>query len=247
MVALAGVVCVFVMGIQPAASQPNDNERKVRICHATSAEKNPYVSNEPAIANNGDLHGGHLDKEHQGPVFPGAGWGDIIPPYEYVDDKGLTQIFAGYNWTPRGQAIWENGCEGALRVLVPMLECVDAAPGGGFLAHFGFQNPNPDQVVAPLRTRSSPTRRIEANRRYLSRAGSMDAFQAASTGPELTWKLTGNQVTASRDSKACRGSITVLKVLDPSNDPGRFRLQIDHATPGDTPAVGAAGQPARSL
>ena len=150
MVALAGMVCVFVVGIQPAASQPNDNEKKVRICHATSAATNPYVSNEPAIANNGDLPAATLTKNIRGPVFPAAGWGDIIPPYEYVDDKGLTQIFPGYNWTPRGQAIWENGCEGALRVLVPILECVDAAPGGGFLAHFGYQNPNPDQVVAPF-------------------------------------------------------------------------------------------------
>ena len=46
-VALAAMVCVFVVGIQPAASQPNDNEKKVRICHATSAETNPYVENEP--------------------------------------------------------------------------------------------------------------------------------------------------------------------------------------------------------
>jgi hypothetical protein len=59
--ALAAMVCVFVLGIQPAASQPNVNEKKVRICHATSAEKNPYEENEPAIANNGDLQGGHLD------------------------------------------------------------------------------------------------------------------------------------------------------------------------------------------
>ena len=70
MVALAGMVCVFVVGIQPAASQPNDNEKKVRICHATSAETNPYIENEPAIANNGDLNGGHLD--HTGPGLPGG-------------------------------------------------------------------------------------------------------------------------------------------------------------------------------
>ena len=49
--------------------------------------------------------GGSLD--HAGPVFPGADWGDIIPPYSYVDSSGTTQIFPGYNWTPDGQAIWE--------------------------------------------------------------------------------------------------------------------------------------------
>ena len=89
MAALAAMVCAFVVGIQPAASQPNDNEKKVRICHATSAETNPYIENEPAIANNGDLNGGHLD--HKGSVFPAADWGDIIPPYDYVDDKGVTR------------------------------------------------------------------------------------------------------------------------------------------------------------
>ena len=69
-----------------------------------------------------------------------------------------------------------------------------------------------------------------------------DAFQAASTGPALTWKLTGNQVTASGDSKpSCRGSITIVKVLHPSSDPGRFHLKIDDATAGDTPAVGDGG------
>src|SRR5688572_28618705 len=39
------------------------------ICHATSAVTNPYIRNAPAIANNGDLEGGHLN--HGGPyVFP---------------------------------------------------------------------------------------------------------------------------------------------------------------------------------
>ena len=169
MLCLAGLVCLSVVGIRPAASQPNDN-KKVRICHATSAEKNPYVSEEPAIANNGDLEGGHLD--HTGPVFPAADWGDIIPPYDYVDADGVAQIFPGYNWTPNGQAIWQNGCEAALKVLVPMLECVDPGPGGGFLAHFGYQNPNPDDVVAPFENTFTPDPgRIEANRRCSSRAG----------------------------------------------------------------------------
>ena len=78
--------------------------KKVRICHATSAVTNPYVRNSPAIANNGDLKGGHLT-EHQGPVFPAANWGDIIPPYTYRTPNGQLQLFVGYNWTAEGQAI----------------------------------------------------------------------------------------------------------------------------------------------
>ena len=89
-----------------AASQ--DNEKKVAVCHATSSKDNPYVSNEPAIGNNGDLQGGHLT--HTGPVYPTAGWGDIIPPYDYVDSGGKLQSFPGYNWEPAGQAIWQHDC-----------------------------------------------------------------------------------------------------------------------------------------
>jgi hypothetical protein len=102
-VVLVGTVMTF---LPPAASQPN--AKKVDICHATSSQKNPYVSEAPAIANNGDLNGGHLD--HTGPVFPGQGWGDIIPPYTYVDAAGASQVFPGYNWSPEGQAIWQEGC-----------------------------------------------------------------------------------------------------------------------------------------
>ena len=85
-----------------------DNEKQVRICHATSSQSNPYVENHPAIENNGDLNGGHLD--HTGPVYPDDGWGDIIPPYKYVDSEGKPQAFPGYNWGGAGQGIWERDC-----------------------------------------------------------------------------------------------------------------------------------------
>ncbi len=88
-------------------------DKKVRICHRTSSESNPYTSLEAAIANNGDLNGGHL--EHTGPVYPADGWGDIIPPYTYVDKNGETQTFPGYNWSDAGQAIYGNGCEPSAR------------------------------------------------------------------------------------------------------------------------------------
>ena len=60
--------------LRPSRTTPEPS-KKVRICHATSSNSNPYVSNEPAIANNGDLQGGHLN--HTGPVYPEKGWGDI--------------------------------------------------------------------------------------------------------------------------------------------------------------------------
>ena len=79
------------------------------------------------IANNGDLTGGHL--EHKGPLYPANDWGDIIPPYLYVDANGQPQTFPGYNWSPAGQAIYQNGCEPPLppqpAAITPVLECVE--------------------------------------------------------------------------------------------------------------------------
>jgi uncharacterized protein DUF11/prealbumin domain-containing protein len=235
--ALAGLFCLSVVGIEPAAS--DTNEKKVQICHATSSQTNPYVSEEPAIANNGDLQGGHLD--HKGPVFPDADWGDIIPPYTYVDENGDTQIFPGYNWTPDGQAIWQNGCKSGKDPMTPILECVEGGPGDGFLAHFGYENPNSDPVVAPLENTFVPDPPNRGQPTVFQPGRWRDVFQAGSTGSAMTWKLTGNEVTASTDSKACQGSITIVKALHPSDDPGRFKLEINGRTPGDTPAVGDGG------
>ena len=90
---------------------PRSPPEKVRICHATNAPDNPYISPDPAIGNNGDLYAGAVISNHKGPVYPAKDWGDIIPPYEYVDKNGETQVFPGYNWTDAGQAIWQHGCE----------------------------------------------------------------------------------------------------------------------------------------
>ncbi|HEX4525442.1 MAG TPA: hypothetical protein VH108_01720 [Gaiellaceae bacterium] len=223
--------------IQPAASTPN--EKQVRICHASSSHTNPYVSEEPAIANNGDLSGGHLN--HTGPVFPGADWGDIIPPYSYVDDNGVTQIFPGYNWSPEGQAIWEYDCTPGREPLIPIVECVETKPGGGFLAHFGYQNPNPDPVVSPAENTFVPDPADRGQPSVFQPGRVKDAFQVDSTGSALTWELTGNQVTAAGDSKPCQGSITIVKALHPSDDPGRFNLEIDGVTAGDAASVGDGG------
>jgi cysteine-rich repeat protein len=88
----------------------------ITICHATSSNSNPYNQQSPNIQNNGDLQGGHLN--HTGGVYPTAGWGDIIPPYDY----GVSGHYAGINWTTEGRAIWNNNCDvssqtGTLRVL----------------------------------------------------------------------------------------------------------------------------------
>ena len=90
--------------------------------------------------------------EPHGPRVPADGWGDIIPPYEYLDKDGKLQTFQGYNWSEAGQAIYENGCEPPApptpKKLVPLLECVEQLDGGKYLAHWGYENKNDTTVEA---------------------------------------------------------------------------------------------------
>ena len=239
---LIGAVPVVLVGtgmtfLQPAASQPN--VKKVEICHATSSTKNPYVLQAPAIANNGDLKGGHLN--HTGPVFPAQGWGDIIPPYDYVDAAGVPQVFPGYNWSPEGQAIWQNGCGPGPAPLTPIVECIEPGAGGGFLAHFGYDNPNADPVADPPDNVFDPLSSDGEQPTVFGPGRVEDAFQVHSDGGDVVWKLTGNRATASKSSPHCQGSITTVKVLNPATDPGRFNLEIDGAVAGGAVKVGDGG------
>ena len=69
-----------------------------------------------------------------------------------------------------------------------------------------------------------------------------DAFQVEFDGSELTWSLTGNKESASRNSRKCPGgSITITKRLVPKDDPGRFALRIDGEVGGGAAAVGDGG------
>jgi hypothetical protein len=214
--------------------------QKVRLCHATNSQGNPYVAQEPAIANNGDLNGGHLG--HVGPVFPADDWGDIIPPYEYVDKNGETQVFPGYNWSEEGQATWQHGCEAppppTPEPITPILECVEATEDR-FLAHFGYQNPNPTTVEPPSSLnffQPAPANRGQPTAFASGRVE--DAFQVEWDGGALRWSVTGNALTVSSGSRRCQASITVVKRLIPADDPGRFDLEIDGFVAGGAAAVG---------
>ncbi|MEV7395759.1 hypothetical protein [Aeromicrobium sp. NPDC092404] len=91
---------------------------KVTICHATSSEANPYVENSPNVSG---ILGGH--DGHDGGVFPTPGWGDIIPPFDNADGS-----FEGQNWTPEGQAIYNNGCAPVGEDPEPLDEATAVAP-----------------------------------------------------------------------------------------------------------------------
>lgn len=80
-------------------------EETVTICHSTASHSNPYIVNTPARSGDVQGHDGH-----EGGVYPADPWGDIIPPFEYVDQAGAPQTYPGKNWTAEGIAIWENDC-----------------------------------------------------------------------------------------------------------------------------------------
>ncbi len=210
----------------------DQDEKKVGICHATGSEDNPFVEQSPAIGNNGDLQGGHLDHPN-----------DIIPPYDYVDPNGNPQTFPGRNWTPENQAIWQNGCRPVTPPdpLTPTLHCVEDT-GDGLLAHFGYRNPNPTSLTPPAsQNRFPPPPEDRGQPATFASGDHDDAFQAELTSDSLTWSLTGNEVTASSDSSRCTGSITVTKRLTPTDDRGRFNLMIDGEIRGTGAAVGDGG------
>lgn len=88
-------------GVTPATASPSAAvERKVTLCHRTASFSNPYV--EITVDQNSVLSQGH--GSHTGGVYPAAGWGDIIPPFDG---------YAGLNWTPEGQTILASGCDAA--------------------------------------------------------------------------------------------------------------------------------------
>ena len=87
----------------PPTSSPTPTPETITICHATAANSNPYITQNPA--KNGDVSG---HDGHNGPVwFDGIieAWGDIIPPFT-LDGRS----YLGQNWTTEGQAFYNNGC-----------------------------------------------------------------------------------------------------------------------------------------
>jgi Domain of unknown function DUF11 len=221
---------------------PEEPSKKVEICHATDSHTNPYVSEDPAIGDNGDLQGGHLN--HTGPVFPADNWGDIIPPYDYIDQDGKLQTFPGYNWTEEGQAIYHNGCDPPAppqpKPLIPILRCVEAT-NGGLLAHFGFENPNTTTIEPPASENFFSPDPADRGQPTSFGTSQGDVVQVNLNGGAVTWHLTGNQATATAGSPRCSGSITVNKQLLPTDDPGVFSLMIDGKVHGGAFEVGNGG------
>ena len=132
--------------------------------------------------------------------------------------------------------------------VTPLFSCVSPLAGGGFLAHFGYANPNAGtkQIAVgaengfkpPPEDRNQPTSFLAGTHN--------DAFQVpfAAGGLPIKWTLQGTTVGASASSTACPGGGATLRVdksLDPPDDPGIFDLQIDGVTPAGAHGVGHNG------
>ncbi len=216
-------------------------DQKVRICHATSSESNPYVSNEPAIGNNGDLNGGHLNDT--GPVFPANDGGTSSRRTTYVDEDGKTQTFPGYNWTPEGQAIWQNGCN------VP-------SPPTPPVPRARMRRADGRRVPRPLRLRQPELGPSHAAASELLLAGPEDRGQPTHVRPgphpdvfrvesdrDRSWYLDAHRADRVKRSTrdAARARSRSSRSSSRSTDDGRFDLKIDGDVAGGAAAVGNGG------
>jgi hypothetical protein len=120
-------------------------DHQVTICHRTNSDTNPYVEITVDIASSGHLKGGH-DTEHEGPIWNPTlktqkiEWGDIIPPYTYLDFS-----YPGQNIGPEGQAILDNGCVVPGQPVEPEETPSEDAPtpSGAVEAETGVPDPTP--------------------------------------------------------------------------------------------------------
>jgi LPXTG-motif cell wall-anchored protein len=120
----------------------------VPICHATSAETNPYILNSPSYSATGTVSGVNHEG-HDGPVFvPGMKkdkiqWGDIIPP---ISLDGQTLYYPGKNWTDAARELYAV-CIGELEPEGATLVIEKEVPGEGDTTPFGFSVKQDQQQV----------------------------------------------------------------------------------------------------
>lgn len=113
------VARIFV--VQPELRGPQCDSTNITICHRTNSNVKPYVAIGPSTAG---IANGH-DTQHEGPVWDPTlkdrkiEWGDIIPPYTYMDVD-----YPGQNWGAAGQAIFANGCTPAAGLSLPVTPAV---------------------------------------------------------------------------------------------------------------------------
>jgi uncharacterized repeat protein (TIGR01451 family) len=126
--------------------------------------------------------------------------------------------------------------------VTPVVECVEHL-STGLRAHFGYTNSRGSTVVIPLGVRNwfSPLPADRGQPDEFDPGRVIDAFQADFTGDALTWTLGTRRASASDSSRICPASLRIDKTLEPSDDPGRWDLEIDGTAAGSGTNVGNQG------
>lgn len=101
---VAGLVALGWFTALPGSAATQD---KVTLCHRTASLSNPFTQITDSI---NAVVGPAGHSSHTGPLFPQPGWGDIIPPFDYVNAQGQPAHFPGLNWHGNGIDVWEAGC-----------------------------------------------------------------------------------------------------------------------------------------
>ena len=214
-------------------------------------ERTRTSSEHPAIENNGDLKGGHLGHGGNGP-YPGTtrtkkDWGDIIPPFDYIDENGKPAVSKGVNWTPEGQAIYQNGCNRRSRRSRTSRSRRSSSAWRTWARevprHFGYNNPNDGTVDAAGRSELLHAGAPTGSSRRRSAPGASQMCSRPSSGETLTWSLTGNELTGHREARQPlpRGVDHGLQAARPADDTGSFALRINGEVKGGAAAVGDGG------
>lgn len=83
----------------------------VTICHARGTPDNAgngYVVISPSKTGVVKGHANWDFKAHE--VGDNGHAADIIPPFDYEDNKGVVRTFPGQNWDVDGQSTWSHDC-----------------------------------------------------------------------------------------------------------------------------------------
>jgi len=117
--------------------------------------------------------------------------------------------------------------------VIPKVDCVEQLAGGSLRAHFDYINPGSAAVVIPVGSHNEfvPDPQDRGQPDQFLPGESDDVVQVDFTGT-LTWHLKSKSATASSSSPKCEASLRVDKSLTPSDDPGRFDLQINGSVQG---------------
>ena len=89
--------------------------------------------------------------------------------------------------------------------LQPLFNCIEPITGGGFIAYFGYNNPNDVAVAIPIgaNNRFIPTPEDRGQPTNFLPGQHMQAFAATSSGSALIWQLDGSNASANNGSPHC--------------------------------------------